>query len=373
MEADMRERFETVIVGGGQAGLAVGYHLARAGRSFVILEANPRIGDSWRNRWDSLRLFTPASFNGLPGMPFPAPALCFSTKDAVADFMAAYAARFQLPVRTSTKVESLDRDGERYVLSVQCGGVYEADNVVVATGPYERPKIPAFASELDPRIVHLHSSAYRNPGQLPPGEVLIVGAGNSGAEISADLSRSHQVWLAGRGTGEMPFPHGPGTAALVLPLMRVLGMHVLTVDTPLGRKMRPRYLKGGGPLVRIKLNDLVAAGVRRVPRVAGVRAGLPLLADGRVLDVASIVWCTGFRHDFDWIHLPLVDGDGEPRQYRGVVASQPGLYVVGLGFLYSMMSSVLAGVGRDARYVANHILSRSRAVVTTPMATIAAG
>jgi putative flavoprotein involved in K+ transport len=192
------ERFETVIIGGGQAGLAVGYHLARRDRRFVILDANQRIGDAWRKRWDSLRLFTPARYDGLPGWPFPAPAWSFPTKDEVADYLEAYAARFDLPVRTGVRVDGLSREADRYVVAAGKHR-YEADNVVVAAGAYRRPRIPAFASELDSGIVQLHSSQYRDPSQLLEGGVLVVGAANSGAEIALEVSGDHRTWLSGGG------------------------------------------------------------------------------------------------------------------------------------------------------------------------------
>src|SRR5918995_2638960 len=175
------EHIETVIIGAGQTGLSVGYHLAKRGRRFVILDANERIGDSWRKRWDSLRVFTPARYNGLPGWPFPAPGWSYPTKDEVADYLELYAARYRLPVRTGIRVDGLSREDSGYVVTAGMSR-YEADNVVVATGGYQAPRIPGFASELDPHIVQLHSSQYRNPSQLGEGGVLVVGAGNSGAE-----------------------------------------------------------------------------------------------------------------------------------------------------------------------------------------------
>ena len=353
----MSERIETLIIGGGQAGLAVGYHLKRKGRPFFILDANAHVGDSWRKRWDSLRVFTPAKYNGLPGMPFPAPPLSFPTKDAVGNFQAAYAARFQLPIRTSTSVDGLSRDGDRYVVTAG-QRMYVSDNVVVATGACQIPKIPAFASELKPAIQQIHSSAYRSSGQLRDGEVLVVGTGNSGAEIGLEVSRTHRVWMAGSNPREIPFRHGAFGAAFALPLVRFLGTYVLTVDTPIGKRVQPQFLRHGAPLIRVKTKDLIAAGVERVSRVAGVRDGLPLLADDRALDVANVIWCTGFKTDFGWVHLSAFDDDGRPLQYRGIARSFPGLYFMGLEFQYAATSGVLPGIVRDARHVAQHIAAR---------------
>lgn len=353
----MSEHIETLIIGGGQAGLAVGYQLKRSGRPFLILDANARVGDSWRKRWDTLRVFTPAKYNGLPGMRFPAPSLSFPTKDAVGDFQAAYAARFQLPLRTSTRVDGLSRDGDRYVVTAG-KSTFLADNVVIATGACQIPKVPPFGSELKPEIHQLHSSAYRGPGSLREGDVLVVGTGNSGAEVGFEVSRTHTVWVAGSNPREVPVRHGAFAAAFALPMIRFLGTYVLNVDTPMGRKAQPDFIRHGAPLIRVKTKDLIAAGAKRVPRVVGVRDGLPLLADDRVLDVANVIWCTGFRTDFDWVHLPAFGDDGRPVQYRGVARSLPGLYFLGLEFQYAATSGVLPGIVRDARYVAQHIAAR---------------
>ena len=355
------ECFETVVIGGGQAGLSVGYHLARRGVPFVILDANTRIGDSWRNRWDSLRLFTPARYNGLDGMPFPGAAHSFSTKDEVADYLEAYAARFELPVRTGVKVDRLSRKGTNGGGFVVTAGAqrFDADNVVVAMSSYQRPRVPVFAAELDPGVVQLHSAEYRNPFQLQDGGVLVVGAGNSGAEIGLEVAAGHPTWLSGKESGHVPFRiESPAARYLFQPLLfRFIGHRVLTVDTPIGRKMRPKLLSHGAPLVRVKPKDLAAGGIERVARTVGARDGLPVLADQRVLEVANVLWCTGFSPDFSWIDLPVF-GKTEPRHHRGIVAEEPGLYFVGLLFLYAMSSGFLPGIGRDADHIAQHIASR---------------
>jgi len=360
MEArTMDNRFETIIVGGGQAGLATGYHLSKRGQSsFVILDRHPRIGDAWRTRWDSLRVFTPAKYDGLPGMRFPAPSLSFPTKDEVADYLAAYATKFKLPVRNGVAVECVKRRGDGFVVSTSAG-TFEADNVVVATGAHHIPRIPEFADTLDQRITQLHSSVYKNPRQLRDGAALVVGLGNSGAEISYELRRSRPVYLSGAPSGELPAPHGAMTAAFVLPVVKFLGTHILTLDTPVGRKVLPLMQDRAAPLIRTKGKDLERVGVARVARVSGVKDGRPLLADGRSLDVDNVIWCTGFRADFSWIELRDAFGaDGRPMQYRGVVDREPGLYFVGLQAQYAAVSDVLPGVGRDAAYVVNRLLRR---------------
>lgn len=353
-------RYDVVVIGGGQAGLCVGYHLARQGLSFVILDAHKRIGDAWRTRWDSLRLFTPAGFDGLPGMRFPAPAYSFPTKDQMADYLELYAARFELPVRTAVAVERLTREGDRFMVMAE-GTRFEATYVVVAMSNYQKPRIPSFAPALDPKIVQLHSMDYHNRSQLQEGAVLIVGAGNSGADISLEVVRGHHTWLSGRDIGHVPFRIESVTARLLVPfLFRGIFHRVLTVNTPMGRKIRQKILSGAGmPLVRVKPQDLVAAGIERVPKTVGVKDGLPLLEDGRSLDVANVIWCTGFQQGFTWIELPLLD-QGKPMHQRGVVAGEPGLYFVGLDFLYAASSSMIHGVGRDAAYVVDHIARATR-------------
>jgi putative flavoprotein involved in K+ transport len=366
-------RVDTVIVGAGQSGLSVAYYLRRAGVPFVLLEASERVGDSWRRRWDSLRLFTPARYDGLVGMPFPASPHSFPTKNEMADYLAAYAERFALPVRTGVRVDRVTREGDGYLVS-SAGHRWEARNVVVAMATYQSPKIPAFAAHLDPTIVQLHSSEYRNPAQLRVGGVLVVGAGNSGAEIAIEVVRSgHETWLSGRDTGHVPFPIDSAVARMIVPvLFRVVFHRVMTVDTPIGRKARPKALAQGGPLIRQRPKELLAAGVRRVGRTTGVRDGVPQLDDGTVLPVANVIWCTGFRPGMSWLDLPVLDDAGEPTHERGIVTSHPGLYFVGLHFLYALSSTMIHGVARDAERIARVIASRARADVPAAGAIAAA-
>lgn len=353
------EHFDTIVIGGGQAGLATGYYLKQQGRDFVILDANARIGDAWRHRWDSLRLFTPARFDGLPGLPFPAAAYTFPTKDAMADYLEAYAMRFQAPVRTGTRVDRLSRQENRFVVTAG-DQRFEADNVVVAMGTFQQPHIPAFATDLDPGIVQMHSSAYRSPSQLREGDVLLVGAGNSGAEIAMEVVRWRLTWLSGRDVGHIPFRiNGAAARLLVPPLFRLVFHRILSTATSIGRKARQKFLLVGLPLIRVKPKDLAAAGVKRLPRMIGVRDGRPLLEGGSVLDVANVIWCTGYTPGFSsWIDLPVF-GEREPLHTRGVVTSAPGLYFIGLDFLYAVSSAMIHGVSRDAEYIVRHIASRS--------------
>lgn len=351
----------TIIIGAGQAGLATGYHLQRLGEPFTILDGNARVGDQWRSHWDSLKLYSPAKYDGLPGFPFPAAPWHYPGKDEVADYLAAYAERFDLPIRPNTRVDKLERLDDQWIVTVGREQL-TADNIVVATGTFGRtPYLPDFAVDLDPAIRQLHSSEYQRPEQLKDGPVLVVGGSHSGTDIAYEVALAHETILCGRDPGQVPFTPGQPSQAFFWPLMLFAWRHVLTRRTPMGRKEMDHIRHHGGPMIRVKRADLLERGVERVPaRVTGTEDGLPMLADGRVLDVANVVWATGFRQVFDWIKMPLVGADGWPREYRGVAENAPGLFFCGLSFQYAFSSMVLPGVGRDAAYIARRVAARVR-------------
>lgn len=356
------EHFDVVVIGAGQAGLSVGHYLKRHGARFVILDGNARVGDVWRNRWDSLRLFTACRWDGLPGLPFPpSQKFIFPTKNDMADYLESYANHFRLPVRTSSRVERVTRRDGFYAVHA-AGREYLADNVIVAMSSYQRPHVPGFAREIAPHITQFHSREYRNSSQLQPGATLIAGAGNSGSEIAIEVSKAHKTWMAGRDVGYVPFRIDGfwGRIFCVPILLRFIFHRVLTVDTPIGRALRSKIMSQGAPLIRVKPQQLAAAGVERVARIAGARDGLPVLEDGRVIEPANIIWCTGFDAGLSFIELPIFDDHGEPRHRSGVVPSQPGLYFVGLHFLHAMSSSMIHGVSRDAERIASHVAKRAR-------------
>ncbi|MXP20794.1 SidA/IucD/PvdA family monooxygenase [Gordonia sp. HNM0687] len=355
------EQIDTVIVGAGQAGLATAYHLRNHDRPCLVLDANTRVGDNWRRQWDSLRLYSPARYDGLPGMPFPATGWSFPGKDDVADYLEAYAHRFRLPVRLSTRVRSVDPDAHGGFLVDTDAGTLAARNVVVATGTFGRtPAIPECASDLDPAILQLHSSEYRRPEQLRDGPTLVVGASHSGADIAYEVAATRPTILCGRDCGSIPVRPESWQARLLFPMMIFAWRHVLTRCTPIGRKQMPKVRFHGAPALRVKPADLRDRDVTRIEqRISGARDGRPETADGQVLDVANIVWCTGFRQVFDWIHLPVFGPDGWPEEMRGVVDDAPGLYFCGLSFQYAFSSMVLPGVGRDAAYIADRIHRRA--------------
>ena len=355
----MDQHHGTVVIGGSQAGLAVGYHLKQRGLPFVIVDEHEHIGGAWRKRWDSLRLFTPGRYDSLPGMRFPGPPSSYPTKNEIADYLEAYARAFELPIRTEVKVDRVATAGDRF--AVICGNdTLSCENVVVATGASHHPRIPPFARKLDPNIVQFHSKEYRNPSQVQKGGVVIVGAGNSGAEIALELAPHHRTWLSGRDTGQEPTRAGTLPDQLVTPVMWFMATQVLKVTNPLGRKMRDHFLNPprGIPLGRVRREDFAAAGIERVPRVVGVTNGRPVLENGRLLDVCNVIWCTGYTPSYDWIELELPIEHGYPVHNRGVVQSCPGLYFIGLLFLYSLSSALVGGVGRDAKYIVDHIVRR---------------
>src|SRR3954471_7702311 len=318
-------RHETVVIGGGQAGLAVGYFLSKLGRPFVILDANPRVGDTWRGRWDTMRLFTPARRDGLPGMRFPAPKHSFPTREAMAEYLELYAATFELPVHSGVRVDALGQSDGHFLVAAG-ERRYEAANVVIATGPFQRPHAPRFAGERDARITQLHSSAYRNPRELPDGDVLVVGAGNSGADIALELAADRRVLLSGDPGPQIPFDIEGPAGRVIFPILWQVWSHVLTFGSPIGRKALPKIRAGKEPRIRVRENDLVAAGVEFVPRTAGVRNGQPVLDDGRVLDVAAVIWATGYRPALDWIDLPVIGADGDVEtDHHGLAAGCPRL------------------------------------------------
>jgi putative flavoprotein involved in K+ transport len=354
------EHVDTIVIGGGQTGLVVGYELARRRHEFVILDASERIGDAWRKRWDSLMLFTPARFNGLPGMRYPGPRDAYVSKDEIADFLESYAKANELRIRSNVWVDHVGHDGQLFTVETS-QGTMTADNIVVAMADYQIPKVPSFGSSLRSDIVQIHSSHYQNISQLRDGPTLIVGLGNSGADIGLEVARNRETYIAGDVSAVVPFRLESWFGRMIgVKLVRFVTVKVLNTSTPIGRRARPRMLNGTAPLVRVKPEDLTNAGATRVPRISGVRAGLPETDQGNTLDVANVIWCTGFEPGFSWIDLPIFDESGKPKHIRGVVHDQPGLYFCGLYFLHALWSETITGVPTDARHVVEHLLARER-------------
>ena len=342
---------DVLVIGGGQAGLAMGYHLAQSGRSFQIVDAGAQIGQTWQSRWDSLQLFTSGRYDNLPGLPFPAARGTYPGKDDVARYLQAYAAKHSLPVRLTTSVTSLTRGDDTYVAKAG-GEVLEARQVVVATGPFQVPFIPAIADALDPGVHQIHSAHYRRPETLPAGKVLVVGAANSGCQIAQELSATHSVELsAGQRLPAIPQrPLGRDIWAWAT----ALRLDKVTADSRLGKRLAGRdQVIGAGPRQLARRH-----GIRIRPRAAGAAGRTVTFADGSAADFDAVVWATGFRADHTWIDIPdVTDERGRIRHQRGVTPS-PGLYMLGLTWQHTRGSALLGWVGRDAAFLAGQIARR---------------
>jgi putative flavoprotein involved in K+ transport len=291
------------------------------------------------------------------------------------DYLESYASRLELPVRSGVRVERVDRLDDGFAVTTSDGGRLEARQVVVATGPFRAPYVPELAAQLDPAIRQLHSHDYRNPAQVAAGSVLVVGLSHSGADIAFELANAgHRTYLSGKSNGQLPIKVVDTQRARVgWPVVQFLFKHVFTMRTPVGRSMRPHARHGGGPLLRVRLGDLDRAGVERhEARTVGARHGRPELADGTVLDVATVIWATGYRPDYAFVNAPITGADGWPEEVRGVSPTVPGLFFVGVPFQYAFSSMLVTGADRDARYVVDRIAERARATANRPIVTAAA-
>ena len=338
---------DVIVVGAGQAGLAIGWYLARLGLRFLVLEASAELGRSWRSRWDSLTLFTPAQYDALPGMPFPAPADTYPTKEPVADYLRAYADAFRLPVRLNARVTSLSRSGDGFEVRT-ADETFSARRVVVATGPFQVPFVPPAAGGLDSPVTQLHSADYRNPQALPDGPVLVVGGGNSGLQIAEELSASRRVDVS-IGTSPPMLPQRLAGRDLFWWLTR-LGLMRVPAESRLGRRVQAR----GEFVIGTSRRQLKRAGVTFRPRLVGADGRTVRFADGSTLDVGVVVWATGYRSDYSWISVPGVVRNGRVAHRRGVT-DVPGLYFLGLSWQHTRGSALLGFLDEDARHIADRI------------------
>lgn len=361
------QHVETVIIGAGQAGLSAAYHLQRRGVECLVLDGIARLGDQWRNRYDSLRLFTPAYADSLDGLPFPCDRQAFPSKDEMADYLELYALTHELPVRLRSRVQRLSAGADGgYVVELEQEQQREritCDFVIIATGTFgPEPSIPAFADQLDPGIHQVHSIRYHGPAELPEGPVLVVGASHSGLDLAFELGADRATTLVGPARGNIPLEWGTRLMRRTFPVIDFVFQHILTRRTPMGRKMFGMLRHHGSPQLRVKAQDLENRGVEWIQEhIVGVTDdGLPQLADERTFDVTSVVWATGMRHDYSWIDLALPIEDGWPVEYRGIVDELPGLYFLGLAFQYAFSSGEMSGVGRDAAYIADRIVQRTK-------------
>ena len=338
---------DVIVVGAGQAGLAIAWYLARLGLRFQVLEASAELGRSWRSRWDSLTLFTPTQYDALPGMPFPAPADTYPTKEPVADYLRAYADAFRLPVRLNSRVTSLSRSGDGFEVRT-ADETFSARRVVVATGPFQVPFVPPAAGGLDSPVTQLHSADYRNPQALPDGPVLVVGGGNSGLQIAEELSASRRVDVS-IGTSPPMLPQRLAGRDLFWWLTR-LGLMRVPAESRLGRRVQAR----GEFVIGTSRRQLKRAGVTFRPRLVGADGRTVRFADGSTLDVGVVVWATGYRSDYSWISVPGVVRNGRVAHRRGVT-DVPGLYFLGLSWQHTRGSALLGFLDEDARHIADRI------------------
>ena len=344
---DVKGRFDVIVVGAGQAGLAIGHHLAQRGHRFTILEAAAEPGAAWRGRWDSLKLFTPVRYDALPGLAFPGHPDSYPGRDEVADYLADYADRFELPIEFNSRVRSIRRVENGYLVELE-DRAYQADQVVVATGPFQVPNVPEIAKRLDPDVVQFHSADYRSPEQAPHGPVLVVGGGNTGYQIAEELARSHEVHLS-IGSRQLPLPQRVLGRDLFW-LLETTGLMAKSKESRIGRRAQGRDTRVGSSPRTLRRRH----GVQLHPRVVDTSGTEVTFSDGTRLAVSSVIWATGFKLDFSWIDLPVFDERSQVVHQRGVTPA-PGFYFLGLTWQHTRGSALLGWVKDDAEYIAQQI------------------
>lgn len=362
--AELREsaravsEFAVVAIGAGQAGLAMGYFLRRRGLRFVILDRADSIGSAWRERWESLTLFTPRRYSALPGLPFPGDPEGYPMRDEVIAYLERYAETFELPVELQSDVRSVSGEDGRFMLEIGDGRTIMADQVVVATGPFQTPYAPKLDERLSPEVVRVHSTGYRRPSDFPEGTVLVVGGGNTGFQIAKELSATRKVVLS-VGTRQNPLPQRLLGRDLFWWLTRLRLLKV-TVESRLGRRMRHREMLIGSSPRELRQRF----GVELRPRAVDASGRTVRLEDGSEVEVDAVIWATGYRPDYSWIDLPIFDADGRMRHRRGVT-DVPGLYFVGLTWQHTRGSALIGWIEEDAEFIAEQIERRQEALDET--------
>jgi putative flavoprotein involved in K+ transport len=360
----MSERREVIVVGGGQAGLAIGYLLAEQSRNFTILEAADTPAAAWRARWDSLRLFTPVRYDSLPGRSFPGDPDSYPGRDDVVAYLTDYARDFDLPVELGSRVRAVRPGDDGYLVEFDDRS-YEADQVVIATGPFQVPRVPAIAERLDPEIVQFHSTEYRTPQDVPAGPVLVVGGGNTGYQIAEELARTHEVHLS-IGSRQTPLPQRIFGRDLFRHL-EAFGLMRKSVESRIGQRLQDREtLIGSSPRTARRRH-----GIRLRGRTHEVSGSEVRFSDGSPLSPGTVIWATGFEVDHSFVQLPVFDADGRLVHRRGGTTS-PGLYFLGLTWQHTRGSALLGWVKDDAAYIADQIATVANSGTTAPAAALAA-
>jgi putative flavoprotein involved in K+ transport len=345
---------DVAVIGAGQAGLAIGYFLSQQRRRFVNFEREGSIGAAWRERWESLTLFTPRRYNSLPGLPFSGDPDGYPNRDEVIAYLERYAETFDLPIELNSEVRKLRRKDGTFELEID-GCTIEAEQVVVATGPFQRPYIPEVARDLAPEVFQTHATGYRNPGDVAEGTVLVVGGGNTGFQIAEELAATHRVVLS-VGSRQMPLPQRLLGRDLFWWLTKTRLLRT-TVESRLGQRMRHRdTLIGSSPRELRRRYDVSVK-----PRVVGADGRRVRFTDGTELEVDAVIWATGYRPDYSWIEVPVFDEHGRVRHRRGVT-DVPGVYFLGLTWQYTRGSALLGWVKEDADFIAERIAERAEAL-----------
>ncbi len=345
-DGDDRERYDVIVIGGGQAGLAIGYYLKRQGLSFAILESAEAVGAAWRGRWDSLVLFTPRRYSALTGLSLGGDPDGYPTRDEVVAYLEEYARTFELPVHFDSPVRSLEQNERGY--AVRAGDrEIDANQVVVATGPFQVPRIPEQASGLAPDVFQAHSTAYIRPGGVPSGRLLVVGGGNTGYQIADELATTRDVVLA-IGSRQTPLPQKLLGRDLFWWLTKTRLINK-SVDTRIGQRARARDTLIGSSARRLRQHGIVLK-----PRVVAARGRTVEFADGTELEVDAVIWATGYRSDYSWIHPAVIGDDGKVRHRRGVTDA-PGLYFLGLSWQHTRGSALIGWVKHDAEFIGERI------------------
>jgi putative flavoprotein involved in K+ transport len=357
---------EVAVIGAGQAGLAIGYFAARHGRRFVILERAESIGSAWRERWESLTLFTPRRYSALPGLPFPGDPDGYPTRDEVIAYLERYAETLQLPIELNSEVKTLELGDDGHFRLELEDRTITADQVVVATGPFQMPHVPKLAEKLAPDVSQTHATGYRNPGRVPPGTALVVGGGNTGFQIAKELSATHRVVLS-IGSRQKPLPQ------------RVLGRDLFwwltktrildkSVETRLGQRLRARETLIGSSPRELKRRY----GVELKPRAVDADGRRLRFEDASELEVDTVIWATGYRPDYSWIKPPVFDDDGRLRHRRGIT-DIPGLYFLGLTWQHTRGSALIGWVQDDAEFIAHRIAAHQESKAPVAQGKVGAG